>query len=753
MLDNECGTLPIEFNEVSVMRRLYRDGESEYYLNRARVRRLDVMELLSDTGLGREMHSVIGQGKVEEILLSKPHERRRFVEEAAGLGKYQRRRSRAEAKLTRVEVELERARDLEREVRARLRPLAMQATAAERASKLGAEIALGRVALLSSELLGERERVADLRGRLAGAVGGQTEVEAAAKAIAARREAAERELAGLSASRSEPRGRSSRSSRRASGWWRTPAAWRHRWRASSAAAGRRRVEAGELQRLAARAGDDATVADAAAGELEAEAAGIGQGEVQAADAAAAQAEAALAAALGARRDHADAEGQAANARRELEAAMARSAELGERLQALSERSAASTEQLRAADDEANALGGKLDAARVEMADTEGRAQALEAEAETAREAERAARTEAAAAVDAEQLAAARLQALEAAVDRGEGLSASARALQERGARLVVEGIEAAPGYERAVAAALGWRAGAVVAERIDEAIGMVGQADGDLAVLLAGRAPDHAPSDAGRPLTEVCTVRDASLQPLVEGIRLVDDLAAVKHGVAVTADGTGIDADRGELWRTADAAESAWMAARAERDRLRESITDLAGERERLAAAAGVAAARLDETLASEAEVRRTLTEARRDETALAQAQRTAVARRDQLADELARCDASRDLAERDLETEAARLTELRALSSGFAAVVAERRAAATEADERHSALDTDPATAGGAGGRRGGAACGDHRAGGAAPRRRGAGTVRRRALDAAGRQARGQRRPCRGAGARTGSA
>jgi chromosome segregation protein len=61
------------------MRRLYRDGESEYYLNRAKVRRLDVMELLSDTGLGREMHSVIGQGKVEEILLSMPHERRRFV--------------------------------------------------------------------------------------------------------------------------------------------------------------------------------------------------------------------------------------------------------------------------------------------------------------------------------------------------------------------------------------------------------------------------------------------------------------------------------------------------------------------------------------------------------------------------------------------------------------------------------------------------------------------------------------------------
>ena len=162
MLDNECDTLPLEFGEVSVMRRLDRGGESEYLVNRARVRRLDVLELLADTGLGREMHSVIGQGRVDEILTSKPHERRRFVEEAAGLGKYQRRRARAETKLARVGAELERARDLEREVRARLRPLQMQATAAERAAKLGEEIAAGRVRLLR---LGRDRRGAPRRGR------------------------------------------------------------------------------------------------------------------------------------------------------------------------------------------------------------------------------------------------------------------------------------------------------------------------------------------------------------------------------------------------------------------------------------------------------------------------------------------------------------------------------------------------------------------------------------------------------------
>ena len=178
VLDNACGTLPLEFGEVSITRRLYRDSEGEYLINRARVRRLDVLELLADTGLGREMHSVIGQGRVEEILLSKPHERRRFVEEAAGLGKYQRRRVRAEQKLVRVGAELERARDLEREVRTRLRPLALQATAADRAARLGAEIAAGRIRLLGSELAQERARSAELRGRVAETVAAVAAVDA-----------------------------------------------------------------------------------------------------------------------------------------------------------------------------------------------------------------------------------------------------------------------------------------------------------------------------------------------------------------------------------------------------------------------------------------------------------------------------------------------------------------------------------------------------------------------------------------------
>ena len=142
LFDNEDGALPeLDFSEVSVTRRLHRGGEGQYLINRAAVRRTDLVELLADVGLGGSHGSVISQGKVEEILASKPEERRALIEDAAGLGKFKRRRHRAELKLARVGIQVERARDLEAEVKARLRPLALQATAAERAEKLRGEIA------------------------------------------------------------------------------------------------------------------------------------------------------------------------------------------------------------------------------------------------------------------------------------------------------------------------------------------------------------------------------------------------------------------------------------------------------------------------------------------------------------------------------------------------------------------------------------------------------------------------------------
>jgi chromosome segregation ATPase len=165
LFDNEDGDGLVEFAELSIMRRLHRGGEGEYFVNRAHVRRTDVVELLADIGLGGEMHSIIGQGRVEQILGSKPAERRALVEEAAGLGRFKRRRHRAELKLARVEVQVERARDLEDEVRKRLRPLALQASAAERAEKLGRELERLQARLASAELERVESRLDEVGGR------------------------------------------------------------------------------------------------------------------------------------------------------------------------------------------------------------------------------------------------------------------------------------------------------------------------------------------------------------------------------------------------------------------------------------------------------------------------------------------------------------------------------------------------------------------------------------------------------------
>ena len=136
VLDDSEGSLGLGVPEISIVRRLDRAGEGEYRLAGARCRLVDVIELLSDTGLGKEMHSVISQGRVESLVTSKPRERRLLIEEAAGLGKHRKRRRRAQLKLARTQDNLDRALDVEREARSRLRPLKRQAEAAELHARL-----------------------------------------------------------------------------------------------------------------------------------------------------------------------------------------------------------------------------------------------------------------------------------------------------------------------------------------------------------------------------------------------------------------------------------------------------------------------------------------------------------------------------------------------------------------------------------------------------------------------------------------
>src|ERR1700722_16507486 len=131
-IDNSSRRLPIDFNEVTITRTLFRTGESEYQLNGAPCRLLDIQELLSDTGVGRQQHVIVGQGQLDAILTARPEERRMVIEEAAGVLKYRRRRERSERRLEASETALSRLQDLLREVRRQVRPLERQASSALR---------------------------------------------------------------------------------------------------------------------------------------------------------------------------------------------------------------------------------------------------------------------------------------------------------------------------------------------------------------------------------------------------------------------------------------------------------------------------------------------------------------------------------------------------------------------------------------------------------------------------------------------
>ena len=196
LFDNEDGGLPeIDYSEVSIVRRLHRGGEGQYLVNGAHVRRTDVVELLSDVGLGSAMGSIVSQGRVEAILASKPEERRTLVEEAAGLGKFKRRRHRAELKLARVATQVERARDVEAEVTKRLRPLALQATAAERAEKLGIEIAGLRAGIATLDVLLLGDQIQGAERRRSGHAAARRTADEALEGLLAERRRAEEALA------------------------------------------------------------------------------------------------------------------------------------------------------------------------------------------------------------------------------------------------------------------------------------------------------------------------------------------------------------------------------------------------------------------------------------------------------------------------------------------------------------------------------------------------------------------------------
>ena len=163
-IDNSAGLLPIDFTEVTITRTLFRTGDSEYAINGVPCRLLDVQELLSDTGVGRQQHVIVSQGQIDAVLNARPEERRLIIEEAAGILKYRKRKEKAERRLAATEGNLTRLGDLLREVRRQLRPLERQADAARRHGDLVAELRALHLFLAGRELttlkrrLGRRQR-------------------------------------------------------------------------------------------------------------------------------------------------------------------------------------------------------------------------------------------------------------------------------------------------------------------------------------------------------------------------------------------------------------------------------------------------------------------------------------------------------------------------------------------------------------------------------------------------------------------
>jgi chromosome segregation protein len=587
LFDNADGGFgdELDYSEVSIQRRLARGGEGQYLVNRVPVRRTDLVELLADVGLGGSMHSIVSQGKVDAVLASRPEDRRALVEEAAGLGKFKRRRHRAELKLARVATQVERARDVEDEVRKRLRPLALQATAAERAEKLAGEIVALRARIARIDLAALEERRVEADERRAAAALARRSTHERLSSVLGDRERAEVEL--------------------------------------SDAAGAREAAVGALYRLRG-AGERLAVRQESVGALESrlgvDLAETERGQLSGTDEALRALEAAARDAAGAAREASAASGQATERARHahaLLAAVERATVAGaeERIESIRrEREAvdgglaeltggsdgahralvglgAARERLAARRESAAALASRLSdehaAARAHAASGAPTPAALEQRANSARAAARAASIERDDVAERARAARDRLEALERSVSEREGVAPAARALAAEGERLVLDELEVEPGLERAVAAALAWRASALLAKDRGHALSLLDRARaeglGSLAVVVdAGHGGASTPPVPGAtPLRSFAAGPDDVLR-LLDGIWLVapERLLDGAAGVAITADGYGFDAGRGELWFAGTTGETMLLELDARRRALTDEVDELTARAE-----------------------------------------------------------------------------------------------------------------------------------------------------------------------------
>lgn len=590
-IDNSSGILPIEFTEVTVSRTLFRSGESEYAINGIPCRLLDVQELLSDTGIGRELHTVVGQGQLDEILNGRPEERRAYVEEAAGILKHRRRKERAVRKLERVDADMERLGDVIGELRRQIRPLERQAELAKRAEEIEAELKGARLAVWVSDYL---------------AVAGEVDVDSERR-LAGEIEALAGEAAGLGArieEVEEARDRAARGAQDALGAEYRLGSLRERFLGLARLAEER---AGHLRDLAASAPEGDAPAPAAIEEAAKELA-TASAEREAAEREARTVEGEWAAAAGAREEATRAReevvhlhGERAALRLAVEAADEERRRIADRREALADRREARgreigevKEEIRRLDERETELGRRLEEAEAGRRAREDGASGHEEVVRTLERRVESLRLRRGVLRDTLAREAQATGALLAERDRFPGLLGRIRDL-----------VGAQPGFERAVSAAIEPYAGALVAASIQDAVAAVEalkRGSGRAAFLVGGPRGGRPVPSGVRSVLDVAVLGGQGaerIRAILETVALAGTFAeavrlAREHEglVVVTPDGDRVAVDlvvggapaqpEPDLAAERDEAEEWLAAAEEELERAREEAGRARGSAEAL---------------------------------------------------------------------------------------------------------------------------------------------------------------------------
>jgi len=633
-IDNSDGALPIDYSEVTISRTMFRSGGSEYAINGAGCRLLDVQELLSDAGLGREMHVIVGQGQLDTILHATPEDRRGFIEEAAGVLKHRKRKEKALRKLDSTEGNLHRLGDLLTEIGRQLKPLGRQAEVARRAAGVQADVRDARARLMADDLT-------TARGALAQELADETELVERRESVEAAIADAQQQEAGLEAALREQLPDLSR----AQDTWFALSGLRERLRGTQSLAAERVRNAGGIEEeVESRRDPD---------QLDAEAAQVREQE-QVIEAEVSARRTTLGEAVASRRAAEDAaaeeERRVAGLHRAAADRREGLARLHGQVNVLKSRAAAAADEvgrLGQSREEAAARSARarrdFTALETRIAGLDAGEEGLDAEHEAAGAElddldERLAKAAAeVAGADRERASLmARKDALEIGLSRKDGAGALLAATDDVSGLLgsVAALLSVRAGYETAVAAALGSAADAVVVTDADAALGALGRLKADdlgRAGLLLGGAPETDRDWPGLPtgatyavdVVDVPVDHRAALTRLLHKTAVVDDLPTARALVfeapdltAVTRDGDVLGAHFAaggsssqpsliEIQAAVDDAATQLAEATATAERLGFDISRLESERLSAQQRADVALAKLhesDATLAAVAE-------------------------------------------------------------------------------------------------------------------------------------------------------